>query len=442
MVNDEDFNQAFASFARRENLPAAMSSEEWSTVPSDIRERAFFMSKVSDFEILQRFRDGVEDVIAGRKGADLVEKEIHAWLGDKGYQPPDGKAGGLEDLSSLARINVVIRTNVDMAKGNASWVSSQTAIRVFPCQELIRVSQREVPREWETIWAEARDKLKDIPGVHPTLMIALLNHPIWREISRFDQPYPPFDFGSGMGVRPIIRSDAKALGFDLDPNNDPMQQPLYRTMNDGLEVTPQVRDSDLRQSLSDRLGRFAEWDGDKLVHTDPDGSKKYPAEKMAEIWQRPAPAGFDRLEQKAALDSWDGGETPDDQKARIKLRQLFDRIETPEQPGELWRVTSLPTANAADFIRGLNSKTFQIPGDVAGWAWAKTAKEAQAMIPNSGGWILSILIQGVKRAIDVRALRPGKAGFVYVGGSKFKVIDFKQFAAAKRIEITLAESDD
>lgn len=65
---DGAFNQAFASLARRENLPATLTSAEWSTVPADIRQRAFFMSRVTEAEILQRFRDGVDEVTAGRKG--------------------------------------------------------------------------------------------------------------------------------------------------------------------------------------------------------------------------------------------------------------------------------------------------------------------------------------------------------------------------------------
>ena len=84
MATDGDFNQAFASFARRENLPAALTSEEWSTVPSEIRERAFFMSRVTDAEILQRFREGVEDMLTGRKGQTTVEKELFMWLGARG----------------------------------------------------------------------------------------------------------------------------------------------------------------------------------------------------------------------------------------------------------------------------------------------------------------------------------------------------------------------
>lgn len=442
MATDGDFNQAFQSFSRRENLPAALSSEEWSGVPSEIRERAFFMSKVTDAEILQRFREGADDVIAGRRGLVTVEKEISFWLRDRGYQAPLGKEGGLQDLSSIDRIMVVLRTNMEMARGHANWVQMQTSIRAFPCRRFYRLSQRMEPRDWEARWAMAKAETAAVPGVHPTQKIALVNHPIWRALSRFDQPYAPYDFGSGMDDEVVSRTDALALGFKLNPNNDPMQQPIYRTVNDGLEVTPQVGDPAMRQAITDKLGRFGEWDGEKMVFTDPDGSKKYPAGKLAEIWDKPAPAGYDKLTQKDALDAWQGGAESDAADDRVLLRSLFDRIETPPeaQPRELWRVLSMKAADAVDLVRGLARKLFRIPPSAAGWEFAETPAEAMAMGGPAGtGWRVALRVGKVSRSVDLRALRPGKPGFVYVGGVEFEVVDFNQDVASRVIAVTLKE---
>ena len=442
MATDGDFNQAFQSFSRRENLPAALSSEEWSSVPSEIRERAFFMSKVTDAEILQRFREGADDVIANRRGLVTVEKEISFWLRDRGYQAPLGKEGGLEDLSSVDRIIVVLRTNMEMARGHAAWVQQQTGIRAFPCRRFIRLAQRVVPRDWEARWNEARAATDTTPGVHPTEKVALMNHPIWRELSRFDQPFAPYDFGSGMGDEPVSRTDALALGFKLNPNNDPMQQPIHRTLNDGLEVTPQVGDPVMKQAITDKLGRFGEWDGEKMVFTDPDGSKKYPAAKLVELWAKPAPAGYDTLTQKDALDAWKGGTIPDPTDARVILRKLFDRIETADidRPAELWRVIKLSAADMVEIVRGLTNKLFRIPPNTAGWDWTATAAEAIGMAGDIGqGWKVAIHVQGVTKAIDIRALRPGKPGFIYLGGTEFKVTGFTQDVSSRTVAITVRE---
>lgn len=440
MATDGDFNQAFASFARRENLPAALTSEEWSSVPSEIRERAFFMSRVTDAEILQRFRDGAEDILEQRKGQVTVEKEIHMWLQDRGYEPPPGKDGGLEDLSSLDRINVVLRTNVSMARGHASWARKQTAIRAMPCQRLLRISKREEPRDWDAIWSEAKAELDLIPGIHPTEKVALLNHPIWRKISRFDNPYPPFDFGSGMGVEGVSRSESKEMGFQLDPNNDPMQQPQYRSMNEALEVTPQVSDADIKKTLEDRLGRYAEYDGRKLIFTDPDGTKPYTADKLAEIWERPAPEGFDKLDQRDELEAWEDGFTPDIAERRITLRKLFGRIESAgDNPQELWRVIRLSARDAMAMIRGLSAKKITVPGDVAGWSWTD---KLDTSLQFSGQWRMVMKLTGSSKAIDIRALRPGKPGFVIVGGTEFRVEDFRRDVTSKEITVMLKEVED
>lgn len=44
-------------------------------------------------------------------------------------------------------------------------------------------------------------------------MIALKTDPIWVKISRFGQPYPPYDYGSGMGVVDVSRAEAERLGL-------------------------------------------------------------------------------------------------------------------------------------------------------------------------------------------------------------------------------------
>ena len=47
-------------------------------------------------------------------------------------------------------------------------------------------------------------------------MVALKTSPISVELSRFGYPYPPFDFNSGMWVRPVSDDDCEALGLLAD----------------------------------------------------------------------------------------------------------------------------------------------------------------------------------------------------------------------------------
>lgn len=440
MQDDRQFSQSFRSFARRENVPAALTSDEWEQVPSEIRERAFFMARVTDAEILQRFRDEVENVLRGEIDEAGAMARLSVWLDETGYKPAPGDEGTLKDLSSLARLTVVLRTNVSMARGHATWARRQTAIRAFPAQRLIRVEQREEPRDWDARWDEAKSELGDPADIHPSERVALLNSDVWIEISRFRQPYPPFDFGSGMGVEAVGRRDALGLGFDLKPNTDPKQQPVVRSLNEELQATPQVQDPTLRDALGDRLGRFGEWDGDKLVFTDPDGTKPYEVSKLAQVWSKPAPDGFDRLTQRDALAEWDGGVTNDQSQARVLLRRLFDRLQTIRQPVELWRAFVLSAGDAVALVRSLSRRVLMVPPRVAGWDWSDSLTDAFSGVGDVGtGWRVVLRIDAPKRAVDVGPLRPGKPGWVYVGGTELRVIGYTQDPRGRTITINLAD---
>ncbi|MCW1913727.1 hypothetical protein OJ996_09085 [Luteolibacter sp. GHJ8] len=454
MATEDQFTQAFRSFARRENLPAELTSQQWADVPREIRERAFFMSRVTDAEILQQFRTGLDDILAGNKGIDQVEKELWFYLRDVGYQPGEGKAGGLEDLSSAARIRTVLDTNIAMARGHAQWVKKQTLIDVWPFQRLVRISARDEKRPWVARWRQAMAELGEntkavaVGSPNPladdpledVFCVAPLNDPIWQAISIFDQPYPPYDWGSGVGVVAVDIAEGDRLGLKLDAA-DPALEPVVKSMNEGLEATPQVSDPVLRKSLEESLGRFGEWDGDKMIFTDPDGTRPMTAEKLKEVWDKPAPEGYDTLTQRDELEKWDDGATPDEIEARTTLRKLFDRIVTAKQPDELWRAFSLDPAQAVGLIRGLANRRLNIPANVAGWDWVPRLSQALAIHDGAGeGWTVIVQVRGVKTAKDISAIRPGKPGFVYVGGTEFQVADFKQDVRTRRITITLQEA--
>ena len=61
-------------------------------------------------------------------------------------------------------------------------------------------------RDWGTRWSQAGEKF------YAGRMIALKSGPVWCEISRFENPWPPFNYGSGMGVEDIDRDECIAPG--------------------------------------------------------------------------------------------------------------------------------------------------------------------------------------------------------------------------------------
>jgi hypothetical protein len=81
-------------------------------------------------------------------------------------------------------------------------------------------------------------------------MIALKNDPIWKAISRFGRPYPPFDFNSGMWIKPVNRATAIKAGLIDDKTEI---KPQKRTLNQNLQASTKTMPPELVQRLSNTL---------------------------------------------------------------------------------------------------------------------------------------------------------------------------------------------
>lgn len=188
--------------------PSALSSAQWSAIQSGLRDRAFFSARVEEARILYAMREAAAAVAAGDLSATDARLSIRDALRRAGYAPPEGKGGTLQDLGSRRRLDLVLKTNADMARGYVQHLESMAALDAFPAQELVRFEQREKPRDWRSRWKAAGGRLYG-----GGRMIALKTSPIWTALSRFGHPWPPFDFGSGMGVLDVPRDEAAALGL-------------------------------------------------------------------------------------------------------------------------------------------------------------------------------------------------------------------------------------
>jgi hypothetical protein len=147
--------------------------------------------------------------------------EIKELIQRVGYDPEPGKRGGIEDLGSDVRIELVVKTNVEIAQGFGQKLQGmqEGAVDAFPAQELYRLEDREVPREWKDRWKLAGASIGAVGGWIESPMVALKGHEIWDAIGSsaifkdgLDNSWPPFAFGSGMWVRDVAYSKAIELG--------------------------------------------------------------------------------------------------------------------------------------------------------------------------------------------------------------------------------------
>ncbi len=126
-----------------------------------------------------------------------------------------------------------------MAAGyvQAEIANTYGARLAFPAQELVRIEERDKPRDWRRRWVDAGGHL------YGGRMIALKDDPVWTGISRFGTPYPPFDFNSGMGVDDVSYDDAVALGV-IQPEYKPPEISPLKDFNDGLEASLKIDRTD------------------------------------------------------------------------------------------------------------------------------------------------------------------------------------------------------
>lgn len=235
-VTPQPLQEAVDSLGRKSPLGIALSSEQWATLPVEIRDRAFFSAQVESERILaeaqrrimQRVkleRDKIEDGGRVMERTRFIE-EMGDLLEELGYQPDPEKKGTLQDLSSAGRLGLIWQMQLDQAHGHAAWKTGMDPdiLEAFPAQELVRDMERMERREWPQLWRDAEGVFYGEPGpdypMAPGRMIALKTDPIWTAISEFGTPWPPFAWGSGMGLRDVPRSEAVLLGL-IDPE-DPM----------------------------------------------------------------------------------------------------------------------------------------------------------------------------------------------------------------------------
>lgn len=236
-------------------LPTELRSDLLSTLPAEIRERALFSAGVTNAELLDHINKGIEEILRGEKTEAQVREELinlDKFMTDT-------------ELSKNGRLDLVINTNVDLARGFGQWMQGQrpAILDVYPAQELFRSEDRNEPRDWPERWAAAGGDFFPGDSDYPEgRMIALKNDPIWTEISAFGLPYAPFDFNSGMDVEDIDRDEAEELGL---LTADDTVEPEERSFNEDLQASPDIASDALVSAMEVFLHGIARFGQDGVL---------------------------------------------------------------------------------------------------------------------------------------------------------------------------------
>ena len=168
----------------------------------------------------------ISGILSGTKSASESRRDIRAALAAADYEPT---GSGIKDHTTQKRLDLILQQNVRAARGYARRREGMDpdTLDLWPAQELVRVYGRKVPRDWKARFVESGGNL--VSG----RMIALKTSPVWMSLSRFGVPWPPFDFGSGMGVRDISRKGSRIPRPDHARRNlDPRRRTLQFRLTD------------------------------------------------------------------------------------------------------------------------------------------------------------------------------------------------------------------
>lgn len=259
--------KAVSRFESRRATPSSMSSADWEKIAPAIREKCFFSARVNNAEVLGKMRELIGEAVDSAKRSpqkallsrDKFISEMKEYLRGKGYSMGGSK---LTDITSRRRLGLIYQMNVDEAREYGRYVRGQDSdlLNSYPAWEFLRIEERRVPRSnWRERWLAAGGK------IYGGRMVALKSDAVWVNLSRFGRPYPPFDFGSGMGVEDVDRTEAINLG--LLPDDEPADEvPDFECVLES-EVSLERIPEDMRgQFIKDTPN--AEIRGDKLLMRD------------------------------------------------------------------------------------------------------------------------------------------------------------------------------
>lgn len=252
------FDEAINQLRNRETKPADWSAATWSEKAPEVRQKAFWISRVENARFLTRAHSlldafitrEVEEVI-GPDGeptkALKMPSRADFIMRMRDFMIKEGMASSSEfktvnqkdirDLRSVARLKLIFDTNIRQAFGYGQWQQGMTpaALRAFPAARLIRDRGVKEPRP------RHQDNLGEV---------LLKTDPRWsefhnaREIGGFEVPWGPYGFNSGVTQEDVSRREAKALGLPVGK-----VRPMRKSSTDGLSASIKGMPEDLRRKL-------------------------------------------------------------------------------------------------------------------------------------------------------------------------------------------------
>ena len=234
-------------------IGSILRSEHWEQVPLALRERAQFSAGIEQASVMQAVQDKLQEWVelsSNKSNRAFMDRsrfvaEMRQVMQSNGL---DEGHGGITNPASKARLELIYNFQTTDAAEFGRWQMGQDpdVLDAFPAQEFLRVESRNQPRsDWSERWAAAGGRTYD------GRWIALKSDPVWVGISRFGRPWPPFDFGSGMGVEDISRVEAERLGL---LKKGQKAKPVKAQFNQSLQASVKNLAPSMQEALKTLFG--------------------------------------------------------------------------------------------------------------------------------------------------------------------------------------------
>ena len=206
----------------------ALSTEQWRTVPDEIRNNAFFTAQVSSADVLSKLRGKLLEHLeqtkrqGAKRGTKLAVggkaafvKQMQPWMINNGFGDPlpkgtpRGERGAIpesKDLASRRRLELIydVQVQKSQAYGSLKFSTAPEVIDAFPAWRFVRVGSVKEPRP------DHRRHEGDVRLKSDDTYWTARNRD---SIGGFGVPYGPWGFNSQMGVEDVPRGEAIQKGL-------------------------------------------------------------------------------------------------------------------------------------------------------------------------------------------------------------------------------------
>ena len=246
-------------------ISSDFTSAEWSDVPAELRDNAFFSSRIESARFLERAKAALVDFLAGNKKIGLngepmlatgsraaFVSQMQEFLESEGVVRT---TGDMKDIVSEKRLGMIFDMKTRQAQDFGYWLQGMnpSVLNEFPALRFIRVRDVKEPRE-------LHERFQD--------QVYLKTDPIWwLEINRdFGVPWGPWGWGCGHDVEDVDRDEAEQLGL-LKPGQTLSLAPIQKfiSFNRNTQASVKMMDEELLQKLLDAFGDQVEYDREQQL---------------------------------------------------------------------------------------------------------------------------------------------------------------------------------